>query len=405
MPATSTRASYRAVFAVREFRVMFTALLMLALGFELEILGLSVLVYARTGSAFLSAVAFGAGFLPQALSGVLLTSLADRLPPRPAISAGLLGRAVPGLAIGAAAAMPVAVMLALVAVTALGTPVFLAANSGLLPEILDGDAYPLGRSVLGLTSAGTQLLGLGLGGALLAALPPRAVLGGAGLALTAAALVVRLGLRRRPARRAGRLRDTVRATLDGNRALLARPRIRHLLLIQWLPVWFATGAEALAVPYAEATGHPASAGALLMAAVPVGMLLGNLAVGRCPPGRRERLVLPLALLNGGSLLAFALRPPLVAAAVALVISGAGLAYSIGLQRAFRDAVPPELRGQGFGLASTGLMSGQGLAPPLVGASARALGPGGAMAAAGACVVLAALAFARPGPTRLAALEG
>jgi MFS family permease len=201
-PEGPARASYRSVFAVREFRVMFTAMLTLSLGFEFEILGLSVLVYARTGSALLAAVAFGAGFAPQALSGILLTSLADRLPPRPAISAGLLGRAVPGLAIGAAAAMPVAVMLALVAVTALGTPVFLAASSGLLPEILDGDAYPLGRSVLSMTNAGTQILGLGLGGALLTVLSPRWLLACAGLALTVAALVVRLGLRRRPARTA-----------------------------------------------------------------------------------------------------------------------------------------------------------------------------------------------------------
>lgn len=125
------------------------------------------------------------------------------------------------------------------------------------------------------------------------------------------------------------------------------------------------------------------------------MLLGDLAVGRlCAPSLRERLVLPLALLNGVPLLVFALRPPLPAAAFALLASGSGFAYTLGLQRAFRDAVPERLRGQGFGLAATGLMGGQGLTPPLFGTAARALGPGCAMAAAGACVVLGALATAR-----------
>jgi len=114
-------------------------------------------------------------------------------------------------------------------------------------------------------------------------------------------------------------------------------------------------------------------------------------VGRfCAPPVRERLVLPLAALLGAPLIAFAFRPPLVAAGVLLFVSGAGYAYPLGLQRAFLDAVPERLRGQGFGLASTGLMGGQGLLPSVVGAAAAVLGPGAAMAAAGGAVVLTAL---------------
>ncbi len=70
------------MFAVREFRVLFSAQLMYVLGFEFEILGLSVLVYAHTRSAFLTALAFSMGFAPQAIGGALFTALADRLPPR-----------------------------------------------------------------------------------------------------------------------------------------------------------------------------------------------------------------------------------------------------------------------------------------------------------------------------------
>jgi predicted MFS family arabinose efflux permease len=395
--APTTRASYRSVFAVGEFRVLFAGLLMYGLGFEFEILGLSVLVYARTGSGLLAAVTFSAGFAPQAVAGALFTSLADRLPPRAVISGGLLARALPGLAIGLAPALPVPVTLTVVAVAALVTPVFLAANSGLVPEVLHGDNYPLGRSLFAIVNSGTQIAGLGLGGVLLQALPARWLLVFAGALLMASAVVTRLGLRCRPARAGGDAegagqgaRETVRATLAGNRELLASPQLRRLLPMQWLPVWFAAGAEALAVPFAASTGYPASAASLLLAGMPCGMLLGNVIVGRlCPPAVRERLVLPLAIGVGAPLLVFAWRPPLALAAIALIVSGAGFAYLLGLQRAFADAVPRHLRGQGFGLASTGLMGGQGLMPSVFGGVALAVGAGNAMAIAGACVVASA----------------
>jgi Na+/melibiose symporter-like transporter len=257
-------------------------------------------------------------------------------------------------------------------------------------------------------SSSTQIAALGIGGALVLMLPARWLMASAGALLVASAVVTRLGLRRRPARAGAGRRDgvgrvgggaraTVRATLAGNRELLATPGMRRLLLMQWLPAWFATSAEALAVPYAKSIGHPASAGSLLLAAGPCGMLLGNIAVGRlCSPVARVRLVLPLMMLVGAPLLAFAWRPPLTVAMVALAVSGAGFAYSLGLQRAFADTVPPHLRGQGFGLASTGLMGGQGLLPSAFGGMATALGVGGAMALTGACAVVSALLARKAG---------
>jgi hypothetical protein len=54
-----------------------------------------------------------------------------------------------------------------------------------------------------------------------------------------------------------------------------------------------------------------------------------------------------------------------------------------------------LRGQGFGLNSTGTMSGQGLFPPVAGGLASAFGAGAAMAMAGAATLLAALLLRAP----------
>jgi Major Facilitator Superfamily len=405
MAATTTQSTphttYRSVFAAAEFPVLFTGMLMYVLGFEFEILGLSVLVYAQTRSAFLAAVAFSMGFAPQAIGGALITSLADRLPPRGVITAGLLIRSAPGLVIGLWPALPVPAMLALVAATAMLAPVFSAAVSGLLPDVLDGDRYVLGRSVFSLTSSGAQIAGLGIGGAVLAALSARSLLLAAGGSLVVAALIMRLGLRPRAARASpatarGTARGTVRATVAGHAELLSDQRVRGLLFAQWLPVWCVTGAESLIVPYTGSLGQPASAASPLLAAVPAGMLLGDVLIGRfCPPAARQRLAFPLATLMGAPLLVLILRPPLAVAGTALFLSGLGSGYQLGIQQAFLDSLPVRLRGQAFGLCATGGMGGQGLVPPVAGGLAAILGAAAAMAAAGGATILAALALHGP----------
>jgi MFS family permease len=389
--------------------VLFAAQLMYILGFEFEILGLSVLVYAQTRSAFLTALAFSMGFAPQAIGGALFTALADRLPPRIVIGTGLVIRAGPGLAIGLWPGCPVPAMLALVAVTATAAPVFSAAISGLLPEVFDGDRYVLARSVFSLTSSGTQIIGLGIGGAVLAIVPARWLLLAAGLSLVAAAVISRLGLRPRPRQARPDLgRGILGATVAGNIELFADRQVRGLLLAQWLPAWCVTGAESLIVPYAGSLGRPASAAGPLLAAMPAGMLLGDVLVGRfVRPGTRRRLAFPLAAGMGVPLLALGFRLPLPLAGVLLLICGSGFAYQLGIQRAFLDSLPEGRRAQAFGLNSTGAMGGQGLTPSAAGGLALAVGAGPAIAIAGAVTILAALALrgpltGRPGAGRVPA---
>jgi hypothetical protein len=118
------------------------------------------------------------------------------------------------------------------------------------------------------------------------------------------------------------------------------------------------------------------------------MLLGDVIVGRfCRPAARPRLAFPLALLVGVPLLALGLRPPLLLAAGVLFAAGVGSAYPLGLQQAFLDSVPARIRGQGFGLNTTGLMGGQGLLPSVFGGIAAIIGPAAAIAAAGDCCLV------------------
>jgi MFS family permease len=108
---------------------------------------------------------------------------------------------------------------------------------------------------------------------------------------------------------------------------------------------------------------------------------------------------------GLPLLALVFRPPLPLACLILLACGAGFAYQIGIQQAFLDSLPAGRRGQGFGLASTGMMGGQGLTPALAGALAGALGAAAAMAVAGAATVLAAIALRGPLTGRRPELPG
>ncbi|WP_229705741.1 MFS transporter [Micromonospora sonchi] len=402
-------ATFRDVFAVVEFRVLFASFGIFMIGETVKMLALSVLVYERTGSGLLAALAYVTGFLPHALGGMFLLALADRWPARALLIGYDLLRLVM-VAVLATGVLSPSAMLGLVAVVALFGPVSSAARTALLPDVLHGDAYVLGRSLLSVAAGGTQVAGFAVGGLLLGLVGPYGALWLTALTCGLSALLVRLGLARRPARvgptpagpmaadpvgdgpkladraRAGAVRETLRV----NRELLADRRIRGLLLAQWLPGSLLVGAEGVAVPYAADLGLGASAGVLLMAGAG-GMLVGDLLVGRfVAPARRERWTPWLALLLGVPMLVFLARPALVPAAALFAVATAGFAYQLGLARRFLDAVPQARRGQAFGLVTTGMMAAQGLAAAGAGALSEVLAPGVVMAIAGAASAVTTL---------------
>ncbi|TDD12121.1 MFS transporter [Nonomuraea deserti] len=382
-PATAT---YREVFAVRQFRVLFTGYTLFLGGETVKMLALSVTVYAGTGSPLLAALAYVAGFLPYALGGTLLLAYADRWPPRAVMVGYDLVRAAVAAVLAAGLLSPTA-MLMLVFVTGIPSAVASAARSALLPELLDGDRYVLGRAVFSMAAGGTQVLGFAVGGILIAALGPYGALWITVASCLLSAALLRLRLAERPGRgtAAG---YAVRETWRVNRELLRRPAVRSLLLAQWLPPALVVGAEGVLVPYAVQIGVPDAAG-LLFTAVALGMLTGDLVIGRLvTPERRERLAGPLALLLGAPLLGFVLSPGPVAAALLLAVSGSGVAYQLGLARRFLKAVPEANRGQAFGLALTGTMTLQGLFAAGGGALGEVSAPGLVVGAAGAASLLA-----------------
>lgn len=162
------------------------------------------------------------------------------------------------------------------------------------------------------------------------------------------------------------------------------------MLAQWLPVALVAGAEGLIVAYTGERRFAPGWYAVLMGCLPVGMLVGDLLVGRLlRPRARERLVVPLVALAGLPLIGFAAEPGVGVSSCLLLLSGLGYAYGLGLQRPFLDALPQDGQGQAFGLLGSGSMTLQGVGPVCLGAAASGIGTGGAIALAGGAVVLTA----------------
>ncbi|MFY1689408.1 MFS transporter [Plantactinospora sp. WMMB782] len=385
---TERPATFRSVLAVSEFRAVFASFGVFMVGETVKMLALAVLLYERTGSPLLAALAYVVGFLPHAIGGVLLLALADRWRPR-ALMVGYDLLRLAAVAVLAIGVLPPAGMLGLVFAVGLLAPVSTAARNALLPELLTGDGYVLGRSLFTVAAGATQVLGFALGGLLLGLVGPYGALWLTAVTCALSALLVRYGVVERP-RRTAVAAGVVRQTWRVNGLLLRDRRVRGLLLVQWLPGALLVGAEGVIVPYADGLGPGASAG-VLFAASASGMLVGDLVLGRwVGPARRERLAPWLALLLGAPMPFFLAGPGLLAAAALIGLATFGFAFQLGLARRFLAAVPEQRRGQAFGLLATGLMTAQGLTAGLAGLLAEWLAPGRVMALAGIASMAATL---------------
>lgn len=350
--------TYRDLYAVRQFRVIFAANATNVGGLTIQQLALSALVFASTESALWAAIAYLAGFAPQALGAMTLVSLADRVRPRSFLPLWDCVRAAVAIVL-ALSGMPVWSMLCLVVAVGVGDAVAGAVRQALLIDVLGDKLYVLGRSVLNISVGAVQILGFAVGGTLLGVLGPRVALLGSATAALVTAAVIAAGLKSYPPRSTGRA--IFSATFAANRTMFAIPAIRTLLLVQWIPNGLIVGAEALFVPYA---GN--FAGALFISAA-LGMLVGDVIVGRWVPSTtRTRWIMPLQTLLAAPYLVFVLQPAVWAGAIVVALASFGYASSLALQDLYIQAVPEHLRGQAMGLAGGGMMTGQALAATAAG---------------------------------------
>ncbi|GGT24286.1 hypothetical protein GCM10010254_50860 [Streptomyces chromofuscus] len=182
------------------------------------------------------------------------------------------------------------------------------------------------------------------------------------------ALTARLGLTPRPPRTSAR--PSMAATRRTNALLWSSRARRHLYLALWVPNGLIVGCESLYVSYA-----PRSAGVLFTCAA-LGMLVGDLLVGRVvPPARRRHLGVPLLLLLAAPYVFFFLRPGLAVSAVLVAVASVGFGASLVQQERLVAVTPDELVGQALGLHSAGMLTMQGVAAGVAGELAEVTSPG------------------------------
>jgi MFS family permease len=364
----SGRVTFREVLGVPEFRVMWLAELLSVCGDQLARVALSVLVYDQTGSALLTGLTYALTYAPSLLGGILFGGLADRFPRRAVLVAVDTWRAV----LMAAVALPVVplwLMGLLVAGVSMANPLAKSAQLALLPQVLAGDRFVVGMALRNVTIQSAQLAGFAGGGLLVAALSPQLSLALDAATFVCSALLVRCGLTDRPAASgvAASLGARLRA---GARLAFAVAEPRTLVLFTWLagllPVY-----EGLAAPYAASLGGDSTAVGLILAADPLGSVIGALAFARLvPEHRRAGLIGPLTVLSAVPLLGCLLQPGLAVSIVLFVLTGGlGTAALMQATASLALAVPDESRGQVMGLSNAGMTTVMGVAPFAAGALA------------------------------------
>ena len=404
--AAPPRATFREVFAVREFRAVWFSQVLSVTGDRLALVALTLLVFDRTGSPLLSGLVYASGYLPWVVGGLFLSELADRYPRRTVMVVCDAVRAVL-VAIMVVPHVPVWALVALLFVATMFAPPFDSARAAITADILSGERYVLGTAITQTTFLAGQAIGAVAGGVAVAFLGVRPALAIDAATFVLSALLVGLGTRARPAAARPEQAQSEQAQSKRAQSKLAQPSplarmqaglrlvftdraLRTLLLFGWLVVFY-TIPEGIAAPYAAGLGGGSIAAGLVIASTVVGTTIATPLFSRfVGPRRRIDLMGPLAVLTCATLVLTAFRPGLAASLVIFSLSSVFGTSQLAANTAFVIRVPNERRAQAFGIASMGVIVGQGAAFVAAGAAAEVLTPAAVIAIGGALGTVVAL---------------
>ncbi|KMS87716.1 arabinose ABC transporter permease [Streptomyces regensis] len=235
----------------------------------------------------------------------------------------------------------------------IGAPVNAAQNALTREVFTDDDVFLRSQDLRSITNNIAMLVGFASGGALVAAVGPSWALAIDAASFVVTACVVRMWVRQRPV--AG---DRTDPWFRATRWVFAQRRLRVLLAFSWL-VGLAMIPEGLVAPLAHEIGAPEQAVGWLLAADPVGFIVGTFLLSRFVSAEGRRALLGvLATAASATLVFFALEPGLVAALALMT---------------FITWVPNDMRGGAGGLYRTGLRVTQGVGIALGGVVAELLG--------------------------------
>jgi MFS family permease len=388
------RATFADVLRIGEFRVLYLTQAQSVIGDQIARIAVAVLVFNRTRSALLTGLSYAVSYLPWLLGGPTLSVYADRIAHKTVMVACDAVRSALVCAI-AIPALPVGVLIALVAAVAVLQPPFTSARAALIPDVVgEGDRYTAASTLGNTTIQLGVVIGFAFGGIATAAIGgrPTVLLDAATFGISAVA-TARYVTWRAPVNISP---SSWFAEIREGAAVLGDRRLRWLVFASWIVVGTVITTEAIAVPYAHSHGGGATAAGLLTASLPVGIAVGALVLGRLMrPSAAEALLPGLAVATPVVLgLTWFDPPPLLTGAL-WFIAGALSAMTVVANRVFVVAVRREVRARAFGIAAAGISGAQGLGTLLVGAIASRTTPAHAVALVSALAVAFLLAITRP----------
>src|SRR5579859_1967889 len=360
-------------------------------GDRLALVALTLLVYGRTRSPLLAAIVYAAGYLPWVIGGLFLADVADRRPRRTvmifcdAVRAVLVAAmAVPGV--------PIAALVALLFAATMFAPPFDSARAAITPDILSGERYVLGTAVIQTTFLGAQVAGAAAGGVAVAFIGVRSSLAVDAATFVLSGLLIAFGTHSRPAAAQPDAdpSSALARMRGGFRLVFGNQALSTLLLFGWLVVFY-TVPEGIAAPYAARLGGGSIATGLVIASMALSTTIVTPLFTRFfRPRQRTNWMGPLAVLTCGSLILTIFRPGLTISLVIFSLSAMFGVYQIAANTAFVVRVPNERRAQAFGIASMGVVVGQGATFVAAGAAAEVISPAAVMAVAGGIGAVIAL---------------
>jgi MFS family permease len=391
------RVTYSAVLRNREFAALLVSQGLSVAGDQLARIAVAVLVFDRTGSAFDASATYAVSYLTYLLGGPWLSALSDRYPRLRVMVLTDLLRA-PLVLVLCLSGLPLWALFGTLGLVGALAPPFDSARGAVQPDVLDGEEYVLGNGVMQLVTQSAQVVGFGVGGALVAATSPSTTLAIDAATFLLSAGVLLANLSNRPGAPATPERHSlVQDTVAGARIVGGDPRLRMLLSYALLGSAAVIAPEGLAVPVARSFGEGAFAAGVLTACVPLGYLLASVALLRLPAPRRLELLPGLTLLGCLPLLLTPLTPSVVATAALWLLAGAGGSVNLIASAAYMQTCPREYRARAYGLAGTSLCAVQGLALVGAGLLAEPVGPRASVALL-ALATLVGLALVSRTPT-------
>ncbi len=374
---TTTRERFVASFSVlriHDMRRVWGSQVLSEVGDWAARFALAVLVFDRSGSAFLTAATLAVTYLPYLLSPVI-TPIAQRY----SLRRMMIGSDIVRMALFALIALPLPTwsLLVLAFVAGLATPPFEAARTAVIPEAAGEDRMADAYALSNVTFQTAQALGLAVGGALLLLIGPEAALiMNAATFGVSAVLLFSLDAGRRPPPPEPPITRTKNAF-----SMMARRGLLRQMLVFFLLLALADAAITGLLPVflrSEAV-NPLVMAALIATAPLVGAFSGTVVPREGSPTRLMRISCTVTILAASpAALLFALSGTasgwlvVVLALLAITAYGVTIAADVPTMTGSMMIVPPDLRAPFVSIIQPGLMGIQALGALAAGAVATVL---------------------------------